>query len=395
MKKFLITLISAIFLAWGFSLANDYSVEQKDAYNYAYSQKITTVSSIEKASMNGELTRIAMAKMIANFAINVLWLQPNTSIDCSFSDVPSLLDGQYNYGVTLACQLWLMWIWNDWNKTEKFDPNTVVTRAQFSTAFSRALSKAKWKVVENWNPYYSTHLEYLQSEWIIKSVNEPSPSTAEKRWNVMIMMMRASDFNKNANEEIEILSEDDQSQKISAEILAKLKDKWVIRWPKDAKITIVEFTELLCPYCQRQSQQWTITSAIQHFSGQVNSISRPFIIHGDIALQLSSALECVADLDPWVYYDVLDEAFWAYPVDMTGMVNIAVKNWINEQSLQKCVEEWKYIQSIIDLMNLWIELWVNWTPWSIVINNESWKYELIAWAYPFETFVETIESLLN
>jgi hypothetical protein len=41
----------------------------------------------------------------------------------------------------------------------------------------------------------------------------------------MIMMMRASDLNKNANEEIETILEDDQSQKISAENLAKLKDK--------------------------------------------------------------------------------------------------------------------------------------------------------------------------
>jgi len=395
MKKTLITLISAIFLMWWISLAGNYTSEQENAYNYAYSQKITTVSSIEKASMNGELTRIAMAKMISNFAINVLWLQPNTSIDCSFSDVSSSLDEQYNYGVTQACQLWLMWIWNDWNKTEKFDPNTVVTRAQFGTAFSRALSKASWRVVENGNPYYSTHLEYLQSEWIIKSTTNPSPSTPEKRWNVMIMMTRASEINKNANVEIEIIPEDDQSKKISAENLAKLKDKWVIRWPEDAKITIVEFTELLCPYCQRQSEQWTITSAIQHFSGQVNSISRPFIIHGDTALLLSSVTECVAGLKPWVYYDVLDEAFWSYPVNMTGIVNIAIENWVDKKSLQECVEEWKYIQSIIDLMNLWSELWVYWTPWSIVINNESLKYKLISWAYPLETFVETIESLLN
>jgi hypothetical protein len=41
----------------------------------------------------------------------------------------------------------------------------------------------------------------------------------------MIMMMRASDINKNANVENEIISEDDQLQKISAENLAKLKDK--------------------------------------------------------------------------------------------------------------------------------------------------------------------------
>jgi hypothetical protein len=41
----------------------------------------------------------------------------------------------------------------------------------------------------------------------------------------MIMMMRASDLDKNVNVENEIISEDDQSQKISAENLAKLKDK--------------------------------------------------------------------------------------------------------------------------------------------------------------------------
>ena len=252
MKKYLITLISAIFLVRWFSLAIDYSAEQQNAYNYAYSQKITTVSSIEKASMNGSLTRIAMAKMISNFAINVLWLQPNTSIDCSFSDVPSSLDKQYNYGVTQACQLWLMWIWNDWNKTEKFNPNTVVTRAQFGTAFSRALSKASWKAVENWNPYYSTHLEYLQSEWITKSVNEPSPSAVEKRWNVMIMMMRASDLSKNANEEIGINPEDNQSQKIFSENLAKLKDRWVIRWSEKRQNSLFRDIRFPDRFCYQQ-----------------------------------------------------------------------------------------------------------------------------------------------
>lgn len=385
MKKFLVMFVSFVVLVlWSSSMAS-YTAEQQNAYSYAYNQKITTASYIEKANMDGQLTRIAMAKMISNFAINVLWLQLNTSINCSFSDVSSSLDSQYNYGVTQACQLWLMWIWSDWKKSDKFNPYEIVTRAQFATAFSRALNKSNWTIINNGNPYYSTHLQYLQSEWIIKNVSQPSPSTVERRWNVMIMMMRAWDS----------LAEEKQFQKISTENLAKLKDKWVIRWPKTAKITIVEFTELLCPYCQRQSQQWTITSAIQQFSGQVNSISKPFIIHGDMASQLHSAMECVANLKPWVYYDVLEGAFWVYPVSMTGLVDIAVKNWVNEKSLQNCIDEWKYLQSVSDSMALWIELWVNWTPWSVVINNESLKYKIIPWAYPIETFVETVESLLN
>ena len=191
MKKIFVMLFSLCFLLW-VSSAWNYTSEQQEAYKFAYDKAITTVSSIDKAVINGSLTRIAMAKMISNFAINVLWLKPDTSVDCLFWDVSKDLDSQYNFWVTQACQLWLMWIWNDWKKSDTFDPKGVVTRAQFATAFSRALNKSKWTSIENWNPYYTTHLQYLYSEWIIKSVSNPSPSTVEKRWNVMIMMMRAS-----------------------------------------------------------------------------------------------------------------------------------------------------------------------------------------------------------
>lgn len=204
MKKPLIVLVCTIFMVWWFSLALNYSAEQQSAYNYAYTQKITTVSSIEKANMNGSLTRIAMAKMMSNFAINVLWLQPDTSRNCSFSDVSSSLDAQYNYWVTQACQLWLMWIWNDWNKSNNFNPYGTVTRAQFATAFSRALSSANWDAVREWEPYYKRHLQYLKGKWIIKDVNSPTPYSIEKRWNVMIMMYRCRDENSGTEKNLSI-----------------------------------------------------------------------------------------------------------------------------------------------------------------------------------------------
>jgi protein-disulfide isomerase len=73
-----------------------------------------------------------------------------------------------------------------------------------------------------------------------------------------------------------------------------------IRWDEDARFTIIEYTELLCPYCQRHSSEWTINSVIEQFPGEVNSISKSFIIHWDEALKLSSAMECVAELKPEV-----------------------------------------------------------------------------------------------
>jgi protein-disulfide isomerase len=82
-----------------------------------------------------------------------------------------------------------------------------------------------------------------------------------------------------------------------------------VRGNKDARFTIVEYTELLCPYCQRHSQAGTINAVMEEFPDEVNSVSRHFIIHGEEALQLASAMECVAELNPSAYYDVFEEGF--------------------------------------------------------------------------------------
>ena len=82
-----------------------------------------------------------------------------------------------------------------------------------------------------------------------------------------------------------------------------------IRGKKDARFTIIEYTELLCPYCQRHSQAGTINAVIEQFPEEVNSVSRHFIIHGDEALQLAAAMECIAELNPDAYHKAFEEAF--------------------------------------------------------------------------------------
>ena len=201
MKRKLLVFLLVIFVGVWVSQAATYTSEQKNAYNYAYTQWITTVAPIDKANMNGPLIRIAMAKMISNFAVNILWLQPDTSKNCWFLDVSDSLDAQYGYWATQACQLWLMWIWSNWKKSDNFYPYSTVTRAQFATAFSRALSKANGDVVQEKDPYYKWHLEYLNKKWIINSVVSPSQNSFERRWNVMIMMYRASKDIRNYEKE--------------------------------------------------------------------------------------------------------------------------------------------------------------------------------------------------
>ena len=167
-----------------------------------------------------------------------------------------------------------------------------------------------------------------------------------------------------------------------------------VRGDKNARFTIIEYTELHCPYCQRHAQNGTIQSVLDAFPGEVNSVSRHYIIHGQSALELAAAMECIAELKADVYYDAFEKAFEAYPVEMDGLKNIAVELGVNESDLDKCIDEWRYTKAVEDMMNQWAKLFgVSGTPGNVIIDRETGKYEVIPGAYPADTFIEKINAM--
>jgi len=161
-------------------LSNWYSREFNNAYTFAYMNWITTMPSIQQADMNWSLTRIAMAKMLSQYAINVLWKKPDTTKIPAFDDVSIELDYKYNNWVSLAYQLWIMWVW-----IKSFRPYDLVTRAEFGTALSRLL----YNTQNGRDIYYTPHLNKLMNMWIITNVD---PDLQETRWYVMLMLMRSA-----------------------------------------------------------------------------------------------------------------------------------------------------------------------------------------------------------
>ena len=169
------------------SVSANYSQEFQDAYKRAYSKSITTMPTIEKANMQWKIKREEMAKMISNYAKKVLWMKPDTSKSCNFSDIDLALG--LKDSVIESCKLWLMGQW-----ITKFRPNDTVSRAEFWTVLSRLLY---WNQYEWWSPYYQNHLNALNKNWIIKNIS--NPSMEEVRWYVMIMLMRTDNSDTNTN----------------------------------------------------------------------------------------------------------------------------------------------------------------------------------------------------
>ena len=166
--------------------ATNYSDELQGAYDYAYGIGVTTQSSIDNANMFGTLLRSHMAKMMVNYAKEVKGLTANTSLECNFTDISNQSDELRGY-IKEACQMGLMG-----QGITAFNPNGVVTRAQFGTVLSRILYGA---ANDGGDPYYADHLAALKDAGIMTNIS--NPNAPEVRGYVMLMMQRAADGGTN------------------------------------------------------------------------------------------------------------------------------------------------------------------------------------------------------
>lgn len=178
---FSVLLAGLIGLCWLMTVNAEYSQELQDAYEWAHSVSVTTQPTIDSANMMWNITRAEMAKMISNYAKNILNRTGDETAKCDFTDTSSV-KWDLSTAIIDACQLGIMWQW-----ITDFRPNDTITRAEFWTVLSRTLW---WDKNEWWSTYYENHLKALNSKWIMNNIS--TPMNKEVRWYVMLMLMRSS-----------------------------------------------------------------------------------------------------------------------------------------------------------------------------------------------------------
>jgi hypothetical protein len=131
----------------------EYGEEILQAFTYAHEMKITTIADIDKANIWGNLTRAQAAKMLSQFAIEVLKKTPDISKSCIYPDIQG--QGDLTEWIVTSCQLGLMGV-----GIQKFTPTATMTRAEFGTVLSRALRGDTYDT--QGEKYYTQHLQQLQ-----------------------------------------------------------------------------------------------------------------------------------------------------------------------------------------------------------------------------------------
>ncbi len=80
----------------------------------------------------------------------------------------------------------------------------------------------------------------------------------------------------------------------------------------------------------------------------------------------------------------------------TPLIVEAWNMWIDKEELKQCIKSDKYLDKINSQMKTWADNFgITWTPGNVIINNETWEYEIISWAHPKESFITLIDILLS
>jgi len=157
--------------------------------------------------------------------------------------------------------------------------------------------------------------------------------------------------------------------------------------PADAPVTIVEFGDYQCPFCQRW-HNLILPQLLAQYPNQIRYVYRDFPLSGHAqALPAAIAANCAAEQDAfWRYHDAIfsmtyglgDEAYRRYAADLG----------LDSDRFAECLHNPRPRQEVLDDYRAAIRLGVQSTP-TFFINGTP-----LIGAQPLEAFQQIIEAEL-
>ncbi|MDP3770960.1 MAG: DsbA family protein [bacterium] len=167
-----------------------------------------------------------------------------------------------------------------------------------------------------------------------------------------------------------------------------VSDRDHVRGSKDAKVTIVEWSDFQCPFCARFHP--SVVRAVQEYPGKVRWVYRHFpldSIHPQ-ARPSAEASECAAEQGKfWEFTDKLIERQPQLGADLYK--TLAKELGLNESKFNDCVSSRKYQQKVTDDEQAGLAVGVRGTPGSFVNGIE------VPGAVPYEQLKGFIDQALS
>ncbi|OGY42874.1 MAG: hypothetical protein A2729_03090 [Candidatus Buchananbacteria bacterium RIFCSPHIGHO2_01_FULL_39_14] len=161
-----------------------------------------------------------------------------------------------------------------------------------------------------------------------------------------------------------------------------------IRGDKNAKITMIEYSDFQCPFCQRHAP--TMAKVLEDYQGKVRLVYRHFpltSIHPQ-AQKSAEASECASEQGKfWEYHDLLFANQSA--LDITSLKSYAKQLSLNQGQFDQCLDSGKYTAKVNKGSAEAQASGITGTPGTWVGD------QLVKGAYPYDTFKQIIDGLLK
>lgn len=148
-----------------------------------------------------------------------------------------------------------------------------------------------------------------------------------------------------------------------------------IRGEKNAAVTIIEWSDLECPFCKRFHP--TVQEMVDTYKGKVRWVYRHFPLR-----QLHSKAAKEAEATECAYEQGGDDAFWKYVdriyaitpsndgLDPAELPKIATSLGLNKQKFETCLTSGKYASKVQEDENDAVSAGGRGTPYSVIIAGD-------------------------
>ena len=180
-------------------------------------------------------------------------------------------------------------------------------------------------------------------------------------------------------------------------IVSPINDSDWVRGKKDAKISLIEFSDLECPFCKQFHA--TMQELIAQYPDDINWVYRHFPLTSlhTKAPKEAEAAECAGELGGndgfWQY---LDKVFAVTPsndgLDLAQLPELAVQAGLDKNKFTACLTAGKYANKVADQYNQAVAAGGQGTPYTIILYQD--KKIPVSGAVPASQLKSIIDSLL-
>lgn len=176
-------------------------------------------------------------------------------------------------------------------------------------------------------------------------------------------------------------------------VIDDIKDGDWLRGDKNAPVTIIEFSDIDCPFCTRFHD--TMRQVMTDYAGQVNWVYRHFpltSLHPEAAKKAEAA-ECVGELGGNdAFWNFLDQLF-DNSETLSGVADMAASVGVNKSDFQECLDSGKYTSLVNGEAQEAQRAGGRGTPYSVILAGD--QKIAIPGALPYDSIKASLDSLVK